>query len=154
MNRMNQCHYAPAIVKRTKQRLFKFCTRCNAFFEHISHCHIPAAFWKVQLEHIQENRDPRPPSSATQTRGFAVAPPTKRRRRYPRRPPRPSPRPYPCRCRCRSSQRVRGFCRDITITKFLFFSPLSDVCVLKIHVPFIPRRCCCVAFDVRRRERA
>ena len=70
----------------------------------------------------RRSRDPRPPSSATQTRGFAVAPPTKRRRRYPRRPPRPSPRPYPCRCRCRSSQRVRGFCRDITITKFLFFS--------------------------------
>ena len=105
MNRMNQCYYAPAIVKRTNKRSTSFCTRCNAFAvrahlvsrhhrhagprrlqehqqqktvesvshqqskqqhawivpdspglwcEHISHCHIPAAFWKVQLEHIQE----------------------------------------------------------------------------------------------------
>ena len=98
---MNQCYYAPAIVKRTNKRSTSFCTRCNSFpppsacrsyagprrlqehqqqktvesvshqqskqqhawivpdspglwCEHISHCHIPAAFWKVQLEHIQE----------------------------------------------------------------------------------------------------
>ena len=28
---MNQCYYAPAIVKRTNKRSTSFCTRCNAF---------------------------------------------------------------------------------------------------------------------------